>query len=80
MLLIDVKLDLEMAFARDQDVMNLIEQLLRYLWKEFLHIELPNDPFRRITYQEAMAKYGSDKPDLRFDLEVNCFHFPLSSN
>lgn len=59
------QIDLEMAFARQEDVILAIEKLIRELWTEVLGIELPLE-FRRMTYQEAMMSYGSDKPDLRF--------------
>uniref|UniRef100_A0A0A1X7W5 Aspartate--tRNA ligase, mitochondrial n=2 Tax=Zeugodacus cucurbitae TaxID=28588 RepID=A0A0A1X7W5_ZEUCU len=56
------QLDIELSFTTREDVMNLIEELLRYSWpKRGLQT-----PFRRITYEEAMEKYGTDKPDIRF--------------
>lgn len=63
------KLDLEMAFRAEKDVMLVIEQLLTRLWADCINVEVPA-PFQRMTYQEAMASYGSDKPDLRFGMEV----------
>ncbi|MFN4263277.1 MAG: aspartate--tRNA ligase [Thioalkalivibrionaceae bacterium] len=62
------QLDLEMAFVTEEDVMGLTESLLRHLFREVLHVDLP-EPFPRMTWHEAMARFGSDKPDLRIDLE-----------
>ncbi|KAI9733038.1 MAG: hypothetical protein M1834_003583 [Cirrosporium novae-zelandiae] len=65
------QLDLEMSFATAQDIMNTMEKLLRRLWNKMLpEVVLPN-PFPIIKYQEAMSKYGSDKPDLRLGMEIN---------
>ena len=57
-----------MSFATGNDVMNHIEVTVRSLWRELLDIELP-DPFPRMTYEEAMSGFGSDKPDLRLGLK-----------
>ncbi|WP_199434833.1 aspartate--tRNA ligase [Qaidamihabitans albus] len=62
------QLDIEMSFVQQDDVLALGEDVLVALWKLVGH-DVPR-PFRRITYAEAMAKYGTDKPDLRFDLEL----------
>jgi len=63
------QLDLEMAFVSESDVQNLMEQMIRELFKSALQIDLPN-PFPRMPYHEAMARFGSDKPDLRNPLEL----------
>src|SRR5581483_6191656 len=52
-----------------EDVFALTEELLATLWRELLDVELAT-PFMRMTYAEAMRRYGSDKPDLRLDLEL----------
>ncbi|MCL5260474.1 MAG: aspartate--tRNA ligase [Gammaproteobacteria bacterium] len=63
------QLDVELAFTSEAEIMQLIEEMLRQLFKELLQVVLPN-PFLKITYKEAMEKYGSDKPDLRIPLEI----------
>jgi aspartyl-tRNA synthetase len=63
------QLDIEMSFLDEEDVYALAEELLATLWREVLGVELPV-PFPRMTYAEAMRRYGSDKPDLRLDLEL----------
>ncbi len=63
------QLDIEMSFLDEEDVFALTEEMLATLWRELLGIDLPR-PFPRMTYGEAMRRYGSDKPDLRFGLEL----------
>jgi aspartyl-tRNA synthetase len=63
------QLDIEMSFLDEEDVYALSEELVATLWREILGVELPV-PFLRMTYAEAMRRYGSDKPDLRLDLEL----------
>jgi aspartyl-tRNA synthetase len=63
------QIDMEMSFADRDDIMNIAEQYLARLWKDVLNIKIET-PFRRITWHEAMSRWGSDKPDLRFDLEL----------
>jgi aspartyl-tRNA synthetase len=62
------QIDLEMSFVSQDDVFGVVEELIHILWKEILGIEVPI-PFLRMDYDESMAKYGNDKPDLRFGLE-----------
>ncbi len=62
------QLDIEMSFVDQDDVIALAEEIYAALWK-LIDVELPR-PFPRITYADAMSKYGSDKPDLRFELEL----------
>jgi aspartyl-tRNA synthetase len=63
------QIDVEMSFATPERVFEPMEALMRALWKEVLDVELPN-PFPRMTWREAMERYGSDKPDVRFGLEL----------
>ncbi len=63
------QLDIEMSFLDEEDVFALGEELIAALWREILGVELTT-PFPRMTYWDAMRRYGSDKPDLRFDLEL----------
>lgn len=62
------QLDLEMSFVRQEDVILLAEEILAALWKLIGH-EIPT-PIPHMTYAEAMRRYGSDKPDLRFGVEI----------
>lgn len=66
------QLDLEMSFITKDDILNLTEDLYRYCFDKLLSYKLPKK-FKRLTYKEAMQKYGSDKPDLRFDLQMKDF-------
>ena len=63
------QLDLEMSFLDEDEIMGLMEEMIRVTFKQALDIELPN-PFPRMSYTEAMDRYGSDRPDLRTDLEL----------
>jgi len=63
------QLDMEMAFVTEAEVQATAESLIRAVFAEVLEVELP-DPFPRMSYAEAMRRYGSDKPDLRIDLEL----------
>ena len=63
------QLDIETSFMNEDGIMLVMEDLMRGMFKELLNVEV--DPsFRRMTYAEAMDRYGSDKPDLRIDLEL----------
>ncbi|MDR0266801.1 aspartate--tRNA ligase [Paenibacillus sp.] len=63
------QVDIETSFLDRDSLLNMMEQLMVKLFKETIGVELTT-PFQRITYDEAMGKYGSDKPDLRFGLEL----------
>ncbi|KAI8967433.1 tRNA synthetases class II-domain-containing protein [Mycotypha africana] len=65
------QIDLEMSFAKVKDVQGIIEGMVSDIWDRALGIKLAKDNFPHMTYTEAMSKYGSDKPDLRFDMKIN---------
>ena len=67
------QLDLEMSFVEQEDVFRVVEKLMINLFKEFSSKKFLNEKFPRIPYQEAMKKYGTDKPDLRNPLIINEF-------
>jgi len=64
------QVDIEMSFVHEEDVIGLTERMMARLFREALGRDLPR-PLPRLTYAEAMRRYGSDKPDLRFGLEIN---------
>jgi aspartyl-tRNA synthetase len=63
------QLDIEMSFVNEEILTGEMESLIRHVFKAVLDVDLP-DPFPRMSYAEAMQRYGSDKPDLRIDLEL----------
>jgi aspartyl-tRNA synthetase len=63
------QLDLEMSFIDREEILVMMENMVSYLFKEAIGADVPT-PFIRISYEEAMDKYGSDKPDLRFGMEM----------
>ncbi len=63
------QVDIEMSFVDAEDVMAMNEQLMQRIFKETLNIDIPL-PLRRISYEEAMNRFGSDKPDVRFGMEL----------
>jgi len=63
------QIDLEMSFVTEDDVMTLAESLIQYVYKKVLGVDI-KIPFRRMSYEEAINKYGTDKPDLRYGLEL----------
>jgi len=63
------QVDIETSFLTETQIIALMEELIRSVFKEAIDVDLPN-PFPRMTYAEAMARYGSDKPDLRVTLEL----------
>ncbi|MFQ5676907.1 MAG: aspartate--tRNA ligase, partial [bacterium] len=63
------QIDVEMSFVERDDVLNMVERLMVNIFKEVLEIEIQT-PFPRLSYQQAMASYGSDKPDVRFEMKI----------
>ena len=63
------QIDMELSFVDEEDVMDINERLIQYIFREALGAEV-KIPFKRITWQEAMDRYGSDKPDTRFGMEL----------
>jgi aspartyl-tRNA synthetase len=63
------QLDIEMSFIDQADILAVAEKLLVKIWKEAVGFDIPT-PIRHMTYADAMQNYGSDKPDLRFDLQL----------
>lgn len=63
------QIDMEMAFVTEDDVFSVIEGMMAYVFKKVLNVEI-KIPFLRLRFEEAMVKYGSDKPDLRFGMEI----------
>jgi aspartyl-tRNA synthetase len=63
------QLDVEMAFPDTEFILGLMEEMCREVWRECIGVEL-DPPFKRMTYDEVMLRYGTDKPDLRYGLEI----------
>ena len=63
------QLDLEMSFVGEDDVLDVIERSFAHVWQKVLGVAVPT-PIRRITHAQAMMRYGVDKPDLRYGLEI----------
>jgi aspartyl-tRNA synthetase len=64
------QLDVEMSFIDRENIITMMEGLLRRIWKEILDVEIPS-PIRHMSYDEAVNKYGSDRPDLRYGMELH---------
>ncbi|MCD6323871.1 MAG: aspartate--tRNA ligase [Desulfurococcales archaeon] len=62
--------DMEISFVTREDVMSVVEESMKYVFREVLNIDLPT-PFPRFTYEEAIERFGTDKPDLRFPSELH---------
>ena len=63
------QLDMELSFVQPEDVMRVVEGMIALLFEELKGLDLKR-PFQRLTYEEAMNRFGSDKPDMRFGLEI----------
>src|SRR6266853_3634517 len=66
------QIDIEMSFIEREDIYNLVEGLLKRIWKVALDIDVPT-PFKRFSYQQAINRFGVDKPDARFGMELADF-------
>ena len=66
------QIDIEMSFVGREDVLSVTEGFMKYVFKKTLNVDLP-DHFKRLSYEEAMELYGTDKPDLRFDMALKDF-------
>jgi aspartyl-tRNA synthetase len=66
------QVDIEMSFIEREDIYQLIEGFLKRVWKTALNIDIPT-PFKRMTFDEALNRYGIDKPDTRFGMELEDF-------
>lgn len=73
------QVDMELSFIDIDDVIDLNERLLKKVFKEILGLEIKT-PFLRLSYKEAMERFGSDKPDLRFDLEIKDLSLTLKDS
>lgn len=63
------QIDMELSFVTQEDILSLNERLMQYIFKKVMNMDI-EIPFKRITYKEAMERFGSDKPDMRFGLEL----------
>lgn len=63
------QVDMEMSFVDEEDIYELCEGLIKHIWKKAIGVDLKT-PFLRLTYAEAMERFGSDKPDMRFGMEL----------
>ena len=64
------QMDMELSFVEEEDIMDVNERLMKFLFKEVLDVDI-QIPFRRIPWREAMDRFGSDKPDVRFGMELH---------
>ena len=63
------QIDIEMSFVDQSDIIRLGTDLTRHIWKSVVDVDLPKD-FPILNYDDAMERYGSDKPDIRFSMEL----------
>jgi aspartyl-tRNA synthetase len=65
------QIDCEMSFVEQEDVLDTFERMVRFMFRETIGVEFAAGPLRRMPWAEAMARYGNDKPDLRFGMEIH---------
>ncbi len=73
------QIDCEMSFVEQEDILQMFEGMTKYILKEVKGINIPEN-FPRITWEEAMTKYGNDKPDIRFDMHVQNLKSSFTNN
>lgn len=73
------QIDLEVSFLNEDQIKEIVEKVFKNLFKDIKNIDMPT-PFKTISFNEAISKYGSDKPDLRYDLFINDYDFLKSEN
>ncbi|MGQ0813639.1 MAG: aspartate--tRNA ligase [Gemmatimonadota bacterium] len=73
------QIDAELSFVGEEDIFRIGEGMIAALWQEILGVKLPT-PFPRLTFRESMDRYGTDKPDLRFGLEIKELPFLMQSD
>ncbi|MCA6073046.1 MAG: aspartate--tRNA ligase [Endomicrobium sp.] len=73
------QIDIEMSFVEEEDVMDIVERMLSRVFKVALNIDIKT-PFERMPYEDAMLRFGSDKPDTRFEMEIRDFSQELKSS
>ena len=73
------QIDIEMSFINENDIISLGTNLIKYIWKEILNIDLEKK-FPVLSYRDAMENYGSDKPDLRFDMKLLDFNLYIQNS
>ena len=66
------QIDMEMSFVEQEDIINIVEEMYKILFKKILNVDL-QIPFLRMEYRDAIRRFGSDKPDLRFGIEIKDF-------
>ena len=64
------QIDIELSFAGEEQIFNLVEGMVKHLWSEVMKLDVAV-PFPRMSWNEAMERYGSDKPDTRFGMEIH---------
>ncbi|MEO6328057.1 MAG: aspartate--tRNA ligase, partial [Ginsengibacter sp.] len=72
------QIDCEMSFVEQEDILQMFEDMVKYIFKEVKGINY-TDPVQRITWEEAMWTYGNDKPDVRFEMKLANFKFPATA-
>ncbi len=72
------QIDCEMAFVEQEDILNMFEGLIKYIFKDVKDIDY-TEPVERMSWEDAMWNYGNDKPDIRFEMKVTNLKFPVTA-